>query len=381
MKQLSLAVIALLTSCTYAPTPPRKPPAPRPPVLTEVARFEGDVMTGVAVSQRGRVFVSFPNWHAGHRVHVAEVDPLTGEHRPYPDEAWNSWTTDQPVRSGMGPDQFICVQALRVDDHDRLWVLDAAAPGMMGIAPNARPKLVRFDLESNREDRSFFFDSVAAPPGAYLNDVRFDTDADRAYITDSSLGGLVVLDTATGVYRRTLTGHPSTMADPSIVLMCDGKELRFAVGPNAGKVPQVHSNGLALDTKHGYLYWQPMTSRTLYRIPTSLIGDLDATDEQIASGVQTVGLNVATDGMEIDSRGNLYFSDFEHNAVVVRTTGGSVKTLVADPRLAWPTSFAVGPGGTMYVTASQIQRTAWFRADGSMPTTPYVLFKLNQYGR
>ncbi len=381
MKRLVLSAVALLTSCTYSP-PARERGAAKV-VLTEVARFEHDLVTGVAVSKSGRVFVSFSNWHDGHRIHVAEVDTKTGggNYWPFPDEAWNAWTMDQPVRLGMGPDHFICVQAVHVDDHDRLWVLDPASPRMQGIAGNARPKLVRFDLETNAEARSFFFDSVAAPPGAYLNDVRIDTNTDRAYITDSSLGGLVVLDISNGAYRRALTGHPSTMADSSVVLNVEGKELRFAGGPNEGKVPQVCANGLALDAVRGYLYWQPMTSRTLYRIRTGLIGDLSATEEQIAAGVENLGTTVATDGMECDGRGNLYFSDFEHDAVVVRSEDGKVRTLVTDPLLSWPTSFALGPDGSLYVTASQIQRTAWFNKEGLMPMTPYRLLRLGQVGR
>lgn len=381
MKRFTLASIALLTSCTYSPPARKSHQAPALAPLTEVVKFDQDQVTGVAVSRSGRVFVSFPNWHDGHRIHVAEVDAKSGNYWAYPDLTWNSWTVDQPVRSGMGPDHFICVQSVYVDDHDRLWVLDPASPRMQGIAPNSRPKLVRFDLETNKEARSFFFDSVAAPPGAYLNDVRIDTDADRAYITDSSLGGLIVLDTSSGMYRRRLTGHPSTMAEPSIVLMCDGKELRFAGGPNEGKVPQVHADGLAIDRRQGYLYWQALTSRTLYRIRTGLIGDLDATEEQIAAGVERVGTTVATDGMECDARGNLYFSDFEHDAVVVRTPDGRMVRHAQDARLAWPDAFALGADGSMYVTAAQIHRTAWFNKEGLMPTTPYRVFRLEQYGR
>jgi sugar lactone lactonase YvrE len=377
MKRIALASFALLTSCTYSP----RPAPPSTIELTEVARFEQDQVTGVALSKTGRVFVSFPNWHDGHRIHVAEVDPESGNYWPYPDEAWNAWTVDQPIRSGMAPDHFVCVQAVYVDDHDRLWVLDTAAPRMQGITSNARPKLVRFDLSTNAETRSFFFDNDGAPPGAYLNDVRIDTDADRAYITDSSLGGLVVLDISTGIYRRVLTGHPSTMAEPDVVLMCEGKELRFAGGPNEGKVPQVHSDGIALDMIHGYLHWQALTSRTLYRIPTSVLGDFDATEDRIAAAVERVGTTVATDGMEIDARGNLYFSDFEHDAIVVRSRDGTLMTYVTDPRLSWPDSFAFGPDNSLYVTSAQIHRTAWFNRDGMMPMTPYRLFRLSQYGR
>jgi sugar lactone lactonase YvrE len=373
---LALSLV-LLASCTHTPSPR----AASRTALHEVARFETDQVTGVAVSKSGRIFASFPNWHDGHRIHVAEVDPKDGNFWPYPDETWNAWTIDQPIRSGMAPDHFVCVQAVYVDDLDRLWVLDPASPRMQGIAPNSRPKLVRFDLATNREARSFFFDNDAAPAGAYLNDVRIDTKANRAYITDSSLGGLVVVDISIGATRRVLASHPSTKAEPEVVLVCEGKELRMAAGPNKGNVPQVHADGLALDTANGHLYWQALTARTLYRIPTKLLGDFAATEEQLAAAVERVGTTVATDGMEIDARGNIYFSDFEHDAVVVRTPDGRLHSHAKSPHLAWPDAFAFGPENSLYVTAAQIHRSAWFREDGLNPTTPYRIFRLTQFGR
>jgi sugar lactone lactonase YvrE len=155
----------------------------------------------------------------------------------------------------------------------------------------------------------------------------------------------------------------------------------MAIGPNEGKVPQVHSDGIALDRARGYLYWQALTARTPYRIPTGVLGDFDASEEQIAAAVERVGTTVATDGMEIDVRGNLYFSDFEHDAIVVRSKQGELMTYITDPRLAWPDSFAFGPDNSLYVTTAQIHRTAWFNQEGLMPTEPYRLFRLSQYGR
>lgn len=378
MTRFTLALLTVLIgSCTYAPRG-RGPSQYR---LEEIARFDGDQVTGVAASKTGRLFASFPNWHDGHRIHVAEVDPRTGNYWPYPDEHWNQWTVDQPIRSGMAPDHFVCVQAVYVDDLDHLWVLDPAAPRMQGLAPNARPKLVRFNLDTNTEERSYFFDSAVCPPGSYLNDLRIDTRTGHAFITDSSLGGLVVLDLKSGASRRVLAGHASTMADPAVTLVCEGRELRIAGGPNKGSVPQVHSDGIALDTANGWLYWQALTARALYRAPTRRLADPNATEADIAAAVENLGATVATDGMEIDERGTLYFSDFEHDAVVVRTPEGNVMTLVTDPRLAWPDSFALAPGNTLYVTTAQIHRSAWFREDGLNPTAPYHIYRLSQFGR
>ena len=37
--------------------------------------------------------------------------------------------------------------------------------------------------------------------------------------------------------------------------------------------------------------------------------------------------------------------------------------MLADKRLRWPDTFSEGPDGTMYVTASHIQDTCWFKPD------------------
>lgn len=366
------AIAVLLSGCTYAPHATRSSER----VVTEVARFEGDQVTGVAVSRTGRLFASFPNWHPGHRVHVVEVEAGSGASRAFPDGSWNDWTREQPVREESGARHWICVQSVYVDALDRLWVLDPAAPGMAGLASGARPKLVCFDLATNQPERTYFFDESVCPGGSYLNDVRIDVAADHAYITDSSLGGLVVLNLASGDARRVLADHPSTRAEPNVVLACEGRELRMAGGPNAGGVPQVHSDGIALDASRGWLYWQALTARTLYRIPASLLRDAGASDADLAAAIENLGPTVATDGMEIDAQGNVYFSAFERDAVVVRTPEGALRTIASSPRFAWPDSFALAPDGTLYFTTAQIHRSAWFNADGAMPDSPYRIFKI-----
>ena len=59
----------------------------------------------------------------------------------------------------------------------------------------------------------------------------------------------------------------------------------------------------------------------------------------------------------------------------------NVQTLVQDPRIAWPDSFALGAGKDLYFTTAQIHRTAWFTEGGTMPTTPYLVFKTTRPGR
>ena len=50
--------------------------------------------------------------------------------------------------------------------------------------------------------------------------------------------------------------------------------------------------------------------------------------------------------------------------------GGPLSLLVRDARLRWPDTFAEGPDGTIYLTTSHIQDSAFFKpgAPAALPT-------------
>lgn len=116
--------------------------------------------------------------------------------------------------------------------------------------------------------------------------------------------------------------------------------------------------------------------RTLYRVPTDVLREPTSTDERIASAVKSLGPSVMTDGMEIDSRGTIYFTALEKGAIMTRTPDGLMQTIASDPRIIWPDSFAFGPDSSLFFTTAQINRTSWFSPGGTMPTTPYFVFRI-----
>jgi sugar lactone lactonase YvrE len=232
-----------------------------PPQL--VARFAHQV-TGVAVSERGRVFVNFPRWTEDTPVSVAEVMP-DGALRPYPDAAWNAWRNVRRDELDAAS-HWVCVQSVVADGRGNLWGLDPAAPALDGLVRGG-PKLVRIDLAGNRVAQVIRFDQSVAIPGAYLNDVRFSPDGRHAFITDAGQrGALVVVDLTSGTARRVLDGHPSTQPEPRVVVRTDGRPLRY---PD-GRPVLFAADSIAL-AGDGYLYWKPLTGTTLYRIPAALL--------------------------------------------------------------------------------------------------------------
>lgn len=380
LSPLTLAALGVLTGCA---APRAEGPrtvgvaGDRPGQLLLVASSAGHQWTGLAVGSTGRLFVNYPRWSGPHRLSVAELVRTEAglEPRAFPDESWNR----EDYRSDPSS-AFVCVQSVVTDERGHLWILDPASPGFAGVVPGGA-KLVQVEIATGRVVRVYGFDAQAAPEKSYLNDVRIEPDGRFAYITDSGLGALLVLDLASGRVERLLEDHVSTKAEP-IVLTIGGRAWRL---PD-GTAPAIHSDGIALDAERGWLYFAPLTARTLYRIPTAALRNPAVRGDALASRVERLWPSVATDGLEVDGAGNVYLSALEEDAVFVRTPEGEMRPLVKDPRLAWPDSFAFRAGtgrGThsaprdgrvLWFTTAQIHRTPPFAP--AMPAEPFGVWSV-----
>jgi sugar lactone lactonase YvrE len=294
-----------------------------------------------------------------------------GSIRPYPDEQWNAWRN---ARKDQAAPQvhFVCVQSVVADGRGNLWVLDPAAPAQGAVVPGG-PKLVRIDLSTDRVAQTIPFGEDVAPQGSYLNDVRLSPDGRHAYITDSGAkGALVVVDLESGKGRRVLDGHPATQPEKDVQVTADGQVLRRPDGRGV----EFAADGIALPPDGRHLYWQAIKGRTLYRVPTeALARALSADPAGVGDAVERVGENGVADGILIDRRGAaMYVTAPEEDAVKVRDllapTDTRPEIVVKDARLRWPDTLSEGPDGALYVTASRIQDSAFFKPDApaSLPT-------------
>ncbi len=377
-----LAGLLLLgfAGCRAPEENPFRPPVEvkqTPPALVPLTETASSLRqwTGVAVLPGNRVIVCFPRWSDNVPVSVAELD-AAGVAKPFPDAEWNRWAP------GLEPKtHFVCVQSVIADSRGKLWVLDAASPKFKGIVAGG-PKLIQFDPATRAVLKTIFFDDKAAPPGSYLNDVRIDDTAGIAYLTDSGLGALLVTNLATGATRRLLENDPSTQSE-GITLAVGGKDWRL---PD-GSCPDIHADGIALDARGGFLYYQALTSRSLYRIPIRdllnpdlLNPDLAKTDPakailaetNLAKAIEFLGLIGAADGLEFGPDGQLYLTALEDSAIKRFDPVTRSLTVIAQDsaRLRWPDSLAFGPDGRLYVTVSQIHL-------GPAPATPYTILTLS----
>lgn len=298
--------------------------------VEDVASFRGAQVTGVTVTDKGRIFVNFPRWRDHIPCSVAEVRK-DGSYTPYPDEKTNLWEKGAP---GDG-DAFVCVQSV-VADGDRLYVIDTKNP-MIGKTV-AVPTLYVYDLNTDKLVRKYPL-AESTKPGSYVNDLRVDREHGKIYFTDSNEPGLIVLDMKSGENYRMLDNHPYTTAEQDHITV-NGKR-------HDGKV---HSDGIALDRKNNILYFHALTGKTLYGIPTSQLIDRRV-DEGKISSMKTP----FPDGMIMDDRGNLYMGDLEKGRIVYLTPDRKeIRVLASGDGISWPDTFSIHDG-YLYFTNSRIQ--------------------------
>lgn len=338
------------------------------PPLETVKAFGDDFrLVGIGVSAEGSVFATAPSSQVRSRFSMVEVDPKTGAVTPYPNAAWNNFS-----EQGDGRSQWISVQALWVDKSDHLWALDSSLPRL----DQARlpPKLVEFDLSTNRVIRRYDFNGVVSAKDS-LNDVRVDSAHGYAYLTNAgNKGSLVVLDLKTGEARQVLVGDRSTFADPSQHLMIGSQ---IALRPD-GSVVAIQADGIALSPDTQFLYYRPLTDHNYWRVPTSALRDATLSPSELSGKVEYLGSAALSGGLIMDAAGTLYGGDLEHRTVVALTMLpdhrlGS-KVFVSDPaKLSWADGFAIS-GGYLYIADSHLWEIA-FKND--LPRSgPFTIFKV-----
>lgn len=343
-----------------------------------VATFNGPMPTGVTVSHRGRIFVNFPRWGDDVPYTVAEV--RNGHTVAYPDAALTRLDRAHPDRC------LVSVQSVVVDPRDRLWILDTGTIEMGPVIAGG-PKLVCVDLASNRVVKTIAFGPEVALKTSYLNDIRFDLrmgKAGMAFITDSAGNGpnaIVVVDLDSGKAWRRLNGHPSVTAEKGYLPVVEGEPLmrRPPHGPPA--MLAMGADGIAISADGRQLYYCPLIGRHLFSVSVGALADPQKSDADVAATVRDLGdKGGASDGLESDAQGRVYVTNYEHNAIMRRQTGGLYETIARDPRMLWPDTLSLAADGWLYFTANQLERQKIFHRGKDLRRPPYALFRVKVDG-
>lgn len=374
LSKISFMMGVLLTLCGEVRSEPQ---LARQDVLGEaevVATIKGAMPTGITVADSGRIFINYPRWGDNVIYTVAEV--IDGIPVPYPNLAINNY------KAGKDPSKhLVAAQSVVVDPSgQKLWVLDTGSVESNPVGFGG-PKLVAINLSTNQVVQTILFAQDIATPTTYLNDVRFDLsrgESGIAFITDSSAeGGLIVVDLSSGKSRRRLTGHASVMSDPTFVPLVEGQALKLRQVDEESKPFRVGSDGIAISPDGETLYYRALTSRHLYSIPVDDLIDQSMKDEDLALKIRDYGqISGASDGLESDSKGRIYLTDYEHNAIHRLYPGEDLETLMVDPRALWPDTLSLANDGYLYFTANQLHRRAIFHQGIDKRVEPYGLLRI-----
>jgi sugar lactone lactonase YvrE len=238
------------------------------------------------------------------------------------------------------------VEGMQIDKAGVVWMLDN------GRRSEYAPKVVAWDSAKHKLHRVYNLAFPAVLPGSLLDDLAVDPEMPFIYMSDPAAGAdaaLVVLDLATGLAHRVLQGHPSVVPVAGLELVIDGQKMETRRLDGSMADPQGAVSALTLDKKGEWLYFAPVRSLKLYRVRTEHLRDVNMLPEKLAGLVEEYSAKPVSDGMSMDSKGNIYVSDLAAKGIGMISAGKKdYRILAAEPRLLWPGGLCFGADGWLY---------------------------------
>jgi sugar lactone lactonase YvrE len=263
----------------------------------------------------------------------------SGEVTPFPSEKMS--LGDASVATPLD-----AVESLQVDQAGLIWLLDN------GRRSEIPPKVIGWNDDKQRVQQVLYLSPPAIVAGSFASDIVVDTESSNLFISDPANGAnaaIIVLDRATGINRRCLQGHPSVVPDPSVTLSTTrtGKETKRLDG--TALVPHGGVRSLVMDRKSQWLYFAPVQSRFVYRLPIALLRDPGVSDAKLASAIERYAGKPAAASLTIDAKNNLYVGDIQGRAIgVIDPDNREYRVLSSDARLLWPDGLCFGQDGKLY---------------------------------
>ena len=334
--------------------------------LIEVAQSFDHQWNGVALTKTNRIFAAFPRQYQNATISVGEILPNKSL-IPIPGGDWNTFN---PENSSTNPEsRFVNVNAILTDSNDNLWVVDS---GMIGniTYPNSS-KLVKINLNNQSVERIYYTSTLNPPAGFALNDVRIGSQ--HAYLTESGLGSLVIINLETNQVRRVLANHFSTQfADPTVVRM-EGR----VVLDGKGEPKRMPNNNLELTLDQKILYYKPSFSSNWFQIATDHLLNESISEVELGNKVSVSWKTMPTGGSTMDDQGFIYLMDLERQAIWQQDPrDGSWKLIVRDERIIWGDASDVSQDGYLYVPMSQNNRIPAFNNGTNQVDKPFRMYKI-----
>jgi sugar lactone lactonase YvrE len=278
---------------------------------------------------------------------------------------------DYPNRGeGEIPLGFFAVLGIRSDTGGVLHILDN------GEQSKGPPKLVLWDSRANRLVASISLEAVS-DTDSFINDLAFDYKRNKLYISDPAGGpnaALVVVDLPSGQARRVLEGDRSVVPE-SFTFAVEGRVPRQRLPNGEIKIVRTGVDGIGIDYDREWVYYGAIHSHTLYRIRAADLANPALSDAQLSQRVEAYAAKPPSDGIALDSAGNVYLGDLPNNAFGVITTDRQYHELGRSSEYRWVDDFEFGVDGALYFVASQIHRAPTLDAGLREPVLPWKIFR------
>ncbi|WP_354856977.1 L-dopachrome tautomerase-related protein [Acetobacter fabarum] len=306
----------------------------------------------------GRMLLEAPAWvgNTGPQLFVRDTN---GQLAAWPNAAWNAPEGDAQTR-------FVALGGLTRTADGHIWVLDSGVTNRKN-PPVAPPKLVEIDPGTNTVLRTVPVQASALRPGSILSGIA--VHGTTAYVPDSGVAGLLVIDIATATARRFLDHHPDLIASRPIVTPTG------PVRDNTGRYAAVDASMVAVSPDGTWIVLQA-PGQYLSRVSTAIFTDPDITPAAFEESVTQWFKTPSLGGMTIDNDGTLYWADITTSSILSYTTGRVPRRLITDPRLQWPTTPGLDGHGHLYVSASQLNHSTAFGAPSATITWPITIYEL-----
>lgn len=297
-------------------------------------------------------------------IRVMYYNPQTKSSEPYPNIEWNTRRKTDDLF-------FDDVLGIRNDSKGVVWILD------MGLKTGVTPKLVAWNTKTNRLEKIYYIPAPASIHTSQLNDFVIDEKRGIVVIADEDIGNggdgrkgaLVILDLKTGVTRRVLEGHISTIPENSPIIS-DGKPLNI---PNTDKPILIGADGITLDKDNQWLYYAPLNGTSVYRIKME---DLLSGSENIGDKVERYSNKLNNGGISIDVENNLYLTYVGDKSIGIVPANTRKQSIFAqDNELIWPDGLSYNNDGYMYTSAAQLTLAKIFNNGIEKTTKPYYIFR------
>jgi sugar lactone lactonase YvrE len=212
--------------------------------------------------------------------------------------------------------------------------------------------------------------------GSYVQDFQVSPDGKHVFLADvgvmSRKPAVIVYDVERNIGRRVLERDPSVRDHPFLI---DAKGTKMLLlGGFFAMHPALDSIGL--DATGEWLYYGPMSGERLFRVRTKDLLDETLSPAALSARVEDYGPKIQSDGISLDTEGNVYLTDVEHGALSILTPKRELKTLVRDPRWRWPDGLSFGPEDWLYVTDSAIPDIMLKSRAHMKGAAPYFIWRL-----